>query len=383
MSTINKARPLYKFSARLFCLDLPLLGLMLLLILFGLCILFSSSNQDLYVVLRQIARMIIALLIMMIFASIPPHKYKIWIPWIYWGSLGLLVAVMLVGKMGKGAQRWLDLGILRFQPSEIMKIIIPMMTAWYYDNRNLPNDLRSLLSALLIILIPAFFIAKQPDLGTAIMVAAGGIAVIFLAGLAARIIIITILVIICSCPFCWYFLQQYQKQRILTLFNPESDPLGAGYHIIQSKIAIGSGGIFGKGWFNGSQSHLNFLPEHSTDFIFAVNGEEFGFIGSTILILLVMFIALRSIYIAKNAQTFFARLLAGGLAITFFLSAFVNIGMVLGILPVVGIPLPLVSYGGTAMVSFFASFGILMSISSHRILFMENPFSNNLHNRSY
>lgn len=322
-------------------------------------------------ILRQLIRMFLAFLIMLFFATIPPHKYKIWIPWIYGLSLGLLLAVMLGGKIGKGAQRWLDLGFFRFQPSEMLKIVMPMMCARYFAGKTLPINLQSLMLALLIIFFPVLLIAKQPDLGTAIMVAAGGLAVVFLAGLSFQIICCTILSMTLAGPALWHYLQPYQKQRIFTLINPESDPLGAGYHIIQSKIAIGSGGMFGKGWLAGSQSHLNFLPEHATDFIFAVNGEEFGFVGCAIVIILIMLISLRSLHIAKNAQTTFTSLLAGGLAITFFLSAFVNIAMVLGILPVVGIPLPLISYGGTAMVTFFASFGILMSISSHRILFIE------------
>jgi len=369
----RSVRPVYRFTTKSIHIDLPLFGLLLVLVAFGMLVLYSASNQNLSMVLRQSMRLFFAMGIMMIFAIIPPHKYKIWTPWIYGFGLTLLIAVMLMGKIGKGAQRWLDLGLFRFQPSEVMKLAIPMMTAWYFDRKSFPIDIKSLAIASLLIFIPAILIAKQPDLGTAIMVVAAGLSVVFLAGINLRILVIISSVIALAAPLLWHVMHEYQKQRIYTLFNPERDPLGAGYHIIQSKIAIGSGGAFGKGWLEGSQSHLNFLPEHATDFIFAVSGEEFGFVGSAMLIALVIFISLRGLHIARHAQTSFTRLLAASLSMTFFLSAFVNIGMVMGILPVVGIPLPLVSYGGTAMVTFLAGFGILMSISSHRILF------NNLH----
>ncbi|WP_019216923.1 rod shape-determining protein RodA [Legionella tunisiensis] len=365
----SHVRPVYRLTAKSLHIDLPLLGLLLALIAFGMLILYSASNQNLSMVFRQSLRLVFALAIMMLFAVIPPHKYKIWTPWIFGVGLALLIAVMLIGKIGKGAQRWLDLGLFRFQPSEIMKLAIPMMTAWYFDRKAIPIDIKSLTVAALIIFIPTLLIAKQPDLGTAIMVAAAGLSVVFLAGISAHVLLLITTLIGLATPLLWHFMHDYQKQRVFTLLNPEQDPLGSGYHIIQSKIAIGSGGAFGKGWLEGSQSHLNFLPEHATDFIFAVSGEEFGFVGSSILIILFILISLRGLYIAKQAQTSFTRLLAASLAMTFFLSAFVNIGMVMGILPVVGIPLPLVSYGGTAMVTFLTSFGILMSISSHRILF--------------
>ncbi len=360
---------MYRFTGKSLYIDLPLLGLLLLLIGMGLFILYSASNQNIGMILRQSLRLFFALAIMVVFAFIPPHKYKLWTPWIYTIGLILLIAVMVMGKIGKGAQRWLDLGVFRFQPSEIMKLAVPMMAAWYVDRKPLPIDFKSLSITALFIFIPAVLIAKQPDLGTAIMVISAGLCVIFLAGVHLRIVLILTAAIGLAAPMLWHVMHDYQKQRIITLINPEQDPLGTGYHIIQSKIAIGSGGAFGKGWLAGSQSHLNFLPEHATDFIFAVSSEEFGFIGSVILIILVVLISLRSLSIAKHAQTSFTRLLAASLGMTFFLSAFVNMGMVMGILPVVGIPLPLVSYGGTAMVTFLAGFGILMSISSHRILF--------------
>ena len=363
------ARPVYRFTVKSIHLDLPLLGLLLVLIAFGMLILYSASNENLSMIFRQSKRLTLALGIMLVFALIPPHKYKIWTPWIFGVGLTLLIAVMVMGKIGKGAQRWLDLGLFRFQPSEIMKLAIPLMVAWYLDRKPIPIDVKSLLISVIIIFIPAILIAKQPDLGTAIMVVSAGLSAIFLAGIRMRILFIVVVLAGLAAPLLWHVMHDYQKQRVFTLLNPEQDPLGSGYHIIQSKIAIGSGGAFGKGWLEGTQSHLNFLPEHATDFIFAVSGEEFGFVGSSILIVLFILVSLRGLYIAKQAQTSFTRLLAASLAMTFFLSAFVNIGMVMGILPVVGIPLPLVSYGGTALVTFMASFGILMSISSHRILF--------------
>lgn len=365
----HQLRPVYRFTAKSIHIDWPLLGLLLLLIAFGMLILFSASNQNPTMILKQGMRLVFALAIMILFSMIPPHKYKIWTPWIFGTGLFLLLLVMAMGKIGKGAQRWLDLGIFRFQPSEIMKLAIPLMMAWYLEKKPTPISLKHLAVALLITAIPALLIAKQPDLGTAVMVIFAGLSAVFVAGIRYRLILIITALASFAAPLLWHVMHDYQKKRILTLLNPEHDPLGAGYHIIQSKIAIGSGGAFGKGWLAGSQSHLNFLPEHATDFIFAVSSEEFGFVGSSILILLYIFISFRSLYIAKEAQTSFTRLLAASLSMTFFLSAFVNIGMVMGILPVVGIPLPLVSYGGTAMVTFLTSFGILMSISSHRILF--------------
>ncbi|KTD82326.1 rod shape-determining protein RodA [Legionella waltersii] len=363
------AKPVYRFTAQSLHIDFPLLIMLLVLIGFGLLILYSASNANMSMIFRQSIRLVFALMIMVVMGFIPPHKYKIWTPWIYGVGLSLLIGVMLMGKIGKGAQRWLELGLFRFQPSEIMKLAVPMMTAWYFDRQTQPSNLKTIGVAFLIIFLPALLIAKQPDLGTAIMVSAAGLCVVFIAGIRFKIILLIAVLICSSVPVVWNFMHDYQKQRIYTLLDPEQDPLGSGYHIIQSKIAIGSGGVMGKGWLKGSQSHLNFLPEHATDFIFAVSGEEFGFMGSFAIIVLMVVVSLRSLTIARNAQTSFTRLLAASLAMTFFLSAFVNIGMVMGILPVVGIPLPLVSYGGTAMVTFLASFGILMSISSHRILF--------------
>lgn len=366
---MNQARPIYRFTPKSLHIDLPLLCLLFILMAYGLLILYSASNQNMGMVLRQTLRLSLALTIMFALSFIPPHRYRIWSPWIYVSALILLIAVIIMGKIGKGAQRWLDLGVFRFQPSELMKLAVPMMAAWYFDRQSSSVNAKSLLMAMMLIFIPALLIAKQPDLGTALMVVSAGLVVIFLAGISFKIILFVFISTSFGAPLLWHVLHDYQKQRIITFLNPENDPLGTGYHIIQSKIAIGSGGAFGKGWLIGSQSHLNFLPEHATDFIFAVCGEEFGFIGSFLLILLIILISLRSLYIAQLAQTTFNRLLAASLSMSFFVSAFVNIGMVMGILPVVGIPLPLVSYGGTAMVTFLAGFGVLMSISSHRILF--------------
>jgi rod shape determining protein RodA len=290
-------------------------------------------------------------------------------PWIFAVGLALLLAVLVFGEIGKGAQRWLNLGFFRFQPSEIMKIAVPVMTAWYLSDKTLPPSSKHLAVSLVLILMPALMIAKQPDLGTSLLVFSAGLFVILLAGMQWRLIFTFIVLAI---PFTWllwkYGMHDYQKGRVLTLLDPEREPLGAGYHIIQSKIAIGSGGIYGKGWLNGTQSHLDFLPESSTDFIFAVFSEEFGLIGTIVLLLLYLAIVARGLYIANQAQNTFNRLIAGSITLTFFVYIFVNIGMVIGILPVVGLPLPLISYGGTSMVTLMAGFGILMSIHTHRKL---------------
>ncbi|MBJ15110.1 MAG: rod shape-determining protein RodA [Legionellaceae bacterium] len=362
-------QPTYRLNAKIIQVDWPLCGLLLILMSMGLCILYSASNQNMAMIARQSVRLLLALIVMLGFAFIPPNKYKTWAPHVFFIGFGLLIAVMFMGRIGKGAQRWLDIGLFRFQPSEIMKIAVPLMSAWYLDKKPLPLRLNHIFVTALIIFIPAIMIAKQPDLGTALMVMFAGLSGVFLAGISLRFIMGVFLSLAAIAPLIWHSMHGYQKQRILTLLNPEQDPLGTGYHIIQSKIAIGSGGLLGKGWLAGTQSHLNFLPEHATDFIFAVSGEEFGLLGSSLLIIIISLIALRSLHIAKHAQTTFTRLLGTSLAMSFFFSAFVNIGMVMGILPVVGVPLPLVSYGGTAMVTFLAGFGILMSISTHKILF--------------
>lgn len=349
-------------------IDIVLLFFLCLLCATGLFVLYSASNQNSHAVQFQMFHFLVAFGVMFIVAQIPPASLQRSAPWLYLTGLILLLFVLVIGHIGKGGQRWLNLGFMRFQPSEIMKLAIPLLLAWYYHRITLPITFRSLLLAVPIIAIPALLTAKQPDLGTGILLAIAGISVLFLAGLSFRIILTTVTSIGILVPFAWYFLYDYQRRRILTFLNPEHDPLGAGYHIIQSKIAIGSGGLFGKGWLNGTQSNLQFLPEHSTDFIFAVCGEEFGFMGNLILITLFMLIIIRGIYITINAQDTFSRLLAGSITFTFFVSFFINMGMVTGVLPVVGIPLPLVSYGGSSMVTILASFGMLMSIQTHRKL---------------
>lgn len=365
-------KPAHKTHYRTFWqaihIDVVLLSFLLLLSATGLFILFSASSQSGHSIELQLAHYLLAFSIMLVIAQIPPVTLQRSAPYIYAFGLFLLIIVLIIGHIGKGAQRWLNVGIMRFQPAEIMKLAIPLFLASYYHKVYLPINLKSVLMAIPIIFIPAFLTAKQPDLGTAILLVMAGASVLFLAGLSWRLIMSTLSAFAVLVPFAWYFLHDYQRQRVLTFLNPERDPLGTGYHIIQSKIAIGSGGLFGKGWLNGTQSNLHFLPEHTTDFIFAVCGEEFGFVGSVILIILFMLVVFRGLYITVNAQDTFSRLVAGSITFSFFVSFFINMGMVTGVLPVVGIPLPLVSYGGSSMVTMMASFGILMSIQTHRKL---------------
>ena len=350
----------------------PLLFIgLLLLTISGLGIIYSAGEESIALVQKQAIRLGIAFLVMVVVAQIPQHQLYLWTPWFYAVGIVLLVMVIFAGDVGKGAQRWLDLYVIRFQPSEMMKLLTPMMLAWYLCERPLPPRFVSLVVAALLIVVPTLLIAVQPDLGTSLLVAAAGFFVVFLAGISWRLLFGTILVGVCSIPILWQFMQAYQKQRVLTLLNPESDPLGAGYHIIQSKIAIGSGGVFGKGWLNGTQSQLDFLPERQTDFIFAVFAEEFGIMGAALLLGLYVAIILRGLYISVYAQDTFGRLLAGSLSLTFFVYLFVNVGMVSGLLPVVGVPLPLVSYGGTSMVTLMAAFGMLMSINANKRLLVK------------
>lgn len=349
-------------------LDLPLLTGILLLCGFGLLVLYSATGEDIAQVQRQLIRLAVALFIMLLVAQIQPITLRRWGPWLYGLGILLLAAVLLFGHVGKGAQRWLELGFFRFQPSEMMKLTVPMMIAWYLAERPLPPKSLRLLAAATLIVIPVLLIVKQPDLGTALLVASAGIFVLFLAGISWRLIGGLAIALAAAAPALWYLMHDYQRQRVLTFLNPESDPLGSGYHIIQSKIAIGSGGLYGKGWLNGTQSQLEFLPERHTDFIFSVLAEEFGLIGILVLLSLYLFIILRGLYIATKAQDTYARLLAGSLVLVFFVYLFVNTGMVTGLLPVVGVPLPLVSYGGTSLVTIMASFGMLMSIHTHRKL---------------
>ena len=349
-------------------LDAPLLAGLLLICAFGLVVLWSAGGKDSGLVIRQAIRLGVAFAVMLAAAQVPPKLLRMWSPWMFVGGLALLAAVLVVGDFGKGAQRWLDLGVIRFQPSEIMKLAVPMMAAWYLHDRPLPPRFSELVVLLVLVAVPALLIARQPDLGTALLVASSGVLVILLGGLRVRLILLLGALGAALAPVLWHFMHDYQRRRVLTFLNPESDPLGAGYHIIQSKIAIGSGGLFGKGWGNGSQAQLEFLPERSTDFIFAVLGEEFGLIGLLLLIVAYLFVVGRGLYIASQAQDTFSRLLAGSISLTFFVYIFVNTGMVTGLLPVVGVPLPLVSYGGTSMVTLMAGFGILMAINSHRNL---------------
>lgn len=349
-------------------IDSPLLMGLLTLALFGFIILYSAGNEDFALVRQQALHILVALCVMGIFAQISPHSYERWAVGIYVIGTVLLLSVLVMGHMNKGAQRWLGTGAFRFQPSEILKLAIPLMLSYILSRPPLPPSLKKSLLCLLIIGIPAVLTAKEPDLGTGIVLAVTGFFVLFLAGLSWRFISTTFLACACMLPLLWYGMHDYQRLRVLTFLNPERDPLGSGYHIIQSKIALGSGGVAGMGWLQGSQSHLRFLPEHTTDFIFAVCGEEFGLLGVLLLIGIYLAILARCAYITLNAQDSFSRLLAGSLSLMFFISLYINMCMVSGILPVVGIPLPLVSYGGTSLVTLLASFGILMSIQTHRKL---------------
>jgi len=349
-------------------IDLPLLLGIIILAVTSMFILYSASGQNMDVVFRQAIRFAVAFILLLAIAQIGPGPIKRWTPWFYLIGVGFLFAVLAFGEIGKGAQRWLNLGLFRFQPSEMMKLAVPLMVAWYFSDQSLPPDKRRIFMAALIIVIPVMLIAKQPDLGTSLLVASAGAFVIFFSGILWRYLIFLGIAGTACAPIVWYFMRDYQRQRVLTLLNPESDPLGAGYHIIQSKIAIGSGGLYGKGWLNGSQSQLAFLPERSTDFIFSAYAEEFGFIGIVLMLVIYLFILGRGLWIAAQAQDTFTRLLAGSLVMTFFIYVFVNVGMVIGLLPVVGVPLPLISYGGTSVVTLMASFGILMSIHTHKKL---------------
>jgi rod shape determining protein RodA len=355
-----------RFGIRLH-LDLVLLLGLLMVSGTGLIVLYSAGQQNLNLVLGQGLRLGLGFVILLVLAQIPPHHFRWWSPWIYLAGILLLLAVMVAGDVSKGARRWLDLGVMRFQPSEIMKLAVPMMIAWYFANKPIPPKILHLLGGASITAIPFVLIAVQPDLGTALVVGCAGAFALFLAGLSWTILLGLAGLLGAVIPLFWTFgMRDYQRQRVLTFLDPESDPLGAGYHIIQSKIAIGSGGIYGKGWLNGTQSHLDFLPEGSTDFIFAAFAEEFGLIGGCVLLILYFFIITRGLYIAIHAPDTYSRLLAGTLTLIFFIYAFVNAGMVSGLLPVVGLPLPLFSYGGTSLVTIMAGFGMLMSIHSHR-----------------
>jgi rod shape determining protein RodA len=349
-------------------LDRYLLTLVAILLVMGLLILYSASGATLERVAAQMANICAALVVMWIAANVPLHYLsRIALP-LYVLGLVLLIAVAAFGEIVNGARRWLDLGFTRIQPSELMKIAAPLMLAWYFDRYEAVLKMRDFAVGALLVLVPVLLIAKQPDLGTALLVTVAGFFVLFLAGLSWKILVGLALAGGASLPFLWAMLHDYQRQRILTLLDPSQDPLGAGYHTIQSTIALGSGGFFGKGWLNGTQSHLDFLPERTTDFIFAVYAEEFGLFGNLVLMVLFLLVVGRGLVIAANAPTLFTRLLAGAITLTFFTYAVVNMGMVSGMLPVVGVPLPLISYGGTSLVTILFSVGLLMSIHTHRRL---------------
>lgn len=356
-----------RWLSSLFRLDLLLILGLLAVAGFGLVVLYSAAQRNWDIVLGQAMRLGLGFVIMLTLSQVPPSYFRFWSAWLYLAGVLLLLAVMVMGNISKGAQRWLDLGILRFQPSEIMKLAVPMMMAWFFADKPLPPHLLHLVAGAFIIAIPFILIAEQPDLGTALVVGwAGGVS-LFLAGLSWIILFGLVALLGAVIPVFWTFvMHDYQRQRVLTFLNPENDPLGTGYHIIQSKIAIGSGGIYGKGWLNGTQSHLDFLPEGTTDFIFAAFSEEFGLVGGCVLLALYFLIIARCLYMATRASDTYGRLLAGSLTLIFFIYAFVNSGMVSGLLPVVGLPLPLFSYGGTSLVTIMAGFGMLMSIYSHR-----------------
>lgn len=365
----SKGQPTRSFSGlvRKLNIDGPLLIGLLLISAFGLIVLYSAAGESSVLIINQAVRLGVALVAMLVVAQLPPDFLRRWTPWAYVAGLVLLVLVLTKGEVGQGARRWLDVGV-RFQPSEAMKLAVPMMTAWFLHDRQIPPKFGDLFIIALLIAIPTYMIAKQPDLGTSLLIAASGVIVIILAGMSFKLMFGLGALSIPGALVLWNFMQDYQKQRVLTLLNPDSDPLGAGYNIIQSKIAIGSGGLFGKGWTNGSQAHLEFLPERHTDFIFAVLGEEFGLLGVLSLLVLYMFVIGRGLYIAVQAHDTYSRLLAGSISLTFLVYVFVNTAMVTGLVPVVGVPLPLVSFGGTSMVTLMAGFGILMSIHSHRKL---------------
>jgi len=349
-------------------IDIPLfLGLILISGL-SFVILYSAGGQDIALLTRHASRTGLAMTVMIVLAHINPRRFQSFSVAFFILCVLLLLAVAVMGQISMGAQRWLDLGFFRFQPSEFTKISAPMMVAWYLSEHALPPKPKNVLAAGILLIIPVLLIAKQPDLGTSLLVSSSGAAVLFFAGLSWWFMIAIGIGLAALTPVLWHFMREYQRNRVLTFINPEADPMGTGYHIIQSKIAIGSGGINGKGWLGSTQSKLDFLPESSTDFIFAVFAEEFGLFGCIGLLFLYLLVISRCFYIAVQAQDTYSRLLAGSLAFTFFVYIFVNIGMVIGILPVVGVPLPLISYGGTSMVTLMAGFGILMSIHTHRKL---------------
>ena len=360
---------LLRFRVRLVeHIDGPLLLITGLLMLTGLATVYSATYDANNRALGQLLNMMVGLAVMWAVAQLPPQKLMRFAVPLYVVGVVLLVLVFLVGVKVNGARRWLSLGFTRIQPSEILKIAVPLMLAWYFHKYEASLKLRHYAIAALLLIVPFGLIAKQPDLGTAILVGAAGFYVIFFAGLPWKVMIGLIAAAASAAPFVWTMLHDYQRKRILTLIDPTTDPLGSGYHIIQSTIAIGSGGSLGKGWLEGTQTHLEFIPERHTDFIFAVFSEERGLLGCSILVVLYLMLIARGLMITAGASTLFARVLGGSITLSFFTYAFVNMGMVSGILPVVGVPLPFMSYGGTALVTLFFGIGVLMSIQSHRML---------------
>jgi len=349
-------------------IDGTLLVLILSLSMLGFAALFSASYDSPGRVLNQLVSLSLALAAMWVTAQIAPQTLMRFAVPAYVVGVVLLVAVALFGDVVNGARRWLHVGVTRFQPSEMMKLALPLMLAWYFHRRESTLRLRDFALAAVLLAVPLALIVRQPDLGTAALVGAVGFYVIFFAGISWKVLGgLAGLFVVALFPL-WGMLHDYQRKRVLTLLDPTQDPLGAGYHIIQSTIAVGSGGISGKGWLNGTQAHLEFIPERHTDFIFAVYSEEFGLIGNLVLLVLYALLIGRGLVIAANAPTLFARLMAGAVTLMFFTYAFVNMGMVSGILPVVGVPLPFLSYGGTALLTLFIGAGILMSIQRHRKL---------------
>jgi rod shape determining protein RodA len=349
-------------------IDSTLLVMLLTLSMVGVAVLFSASYDNPARVVSQLMNLAVALTAMWIIAQVPPQTMMRFAVPAYVIGLALLVAVALAGEVVNGARRWLHVGVTRFQPSEMMKLALPLMLAWYFHKNETTLRVRDYFVAGILLLVPLGLILRQPDLGTAGLVGTAGFFVIFFAGMSWKVIGAIAGAGAAALPVLWGFLHDYQRRRVLTLLDPTSDPLGAGYHIIQSTIAVGSGGLAGKGWLNGTQAHLEFIPERHTDFIFAVYSEEFGLIGNITLLVLYTLLVARGLMIAANAATLFGRLLAGSIALQFFVYAFVNMGMVSGILPVVGVPLPFLSYGGTALLTLFIGAGILMSVHRHRKL---------------
>ncbi|MGK7297222.1 MAG: rod shape-determining protein RodA [Candidatus Wenzhouxiangella sp. M2_3B_020] len=354
-----------EFRHQPFRLDPVLSVLLLLLMLLGLIVLYSAADANMALVWRQAVRLGLGIALMIVASQITPAWYRRWAPWLFTAGMAMLVAVLFVG-VGRGATRWLDLGFMRFQPSEIMKIAVPLMLAAWLHKKPLPPRLPDFVACAAMIAVPTVLIAMQPDLGTSLLIAAGGGMVLFLSGVRWRWIALAAALALAAAPLLWTVLHDYQKNRVLTFIDPESDPLGQGWNIIQSKIAVGTGGLTGRGWLDGTQSRLEFLPEPHTDFILSVLAEEFGFVGVAVLLLLYAAILLRAVFLAAQARDPFGRMLGASLVFLFFVYLLVNAGMISGVMPVVGVPLPLISYGGTSAATLLAGFGIIMSVYSRR-----------------